>query len=246
MNRDWCKLWIARSWVGLFRLGLLLTVWAEILCPVVCIPCWLCAQVVFGECKRILISNICEVLLKHMMLSGSVLLWLMRTKIVLLRCELVYFIPMIWKSLHLLYYCDETVVALADYISVKERELFVLTILVVIMLFFGYNWWGAHGCKPARADLIRTIVWLRLKPCESPLCVDLIIAGLFYYLLSLRVRKPGSSTLPYCFGWDFDLHKQVTTERASSIGVCWKIFTSEPGSGPLKPTNGSVVGTRRI
>ena len=51
----------------------------------------------------------------------------------------------------------------------------------------------------------------------------------------LRVRKPGSSTHPYYFGWDCDLRKRVTAERASSIGVCWQTLHTELGSGPLKP-----------
>ena len=65
------------------------------------------------------------------------------------------------------------------------------------------------------------------------------------YPFFLRVRKPSSSTHPYYFGWDCDLRKQVTTERASSIWVFWKTLHTEPGSGPLKPTNGSVAGTGR-
>ena len=146
------------------------------------------------------------------------------------------FIFVVWKYLHLVYYCDVTIVPLTDCISVNEHKLSMLIILVAIMLFYGCNWWYARGCEPARVDLIRNIVWLHLEPYESPLCVDMIIAGLRYYLLSLRVRKPSSSTLPYCFEWDFDLRKHVTAERANSIGFFWQTFTSEPGSGPLEPT----------
>ena len=72
----------------------------------------------------------------------------------------------------------------------------------------------------------------RMKPCLP-------------YPSFLRVRKPGSSTHPYYFRWDFGLRKQVTTERASSIGVCWQTLHTKPGSGPLKPTNGSIVGIGR-
>ena len=38
----------------------------------------------------------------------------------------------------------------------------------------------------------------------------------------------------------------TTAERASSIGVCWQTLNSKPGSGPLEPTNGSIIGTWSI
>ena len=61
----------------------------------------------------------------------------------------------------------------------------------------------------------------------------------------LRVQKPGSNTHPYYFRWYCDLCKRVTSERANSIGVCWQTLHTEPRSGPLKPTNGFIVGTGR-
>ena len=37
----------------------------------------------------------------------------------------------------------------------------------------------------------------------------------------------------------------VVSKRASSVGFCWLApINFEPGSGPPKPTNASVVGTR--
>ena len=72
-------------------------------------------------------------------------------------------------------------------------------------------------------------IWCELNRLWTQICL--------IYLLSLRVWKLGSSTLPYCFGWDLGLRKQVIAERASSIGVCFQTLTSKPRSGPLKPTN---------
>jgi len=95
---------------------------------------------------------------------------------------------------------------------------------------------NARGCKPDIRS-VNALCWfsfisLRMRFVYSNLCVENVLA----YLLSFWVQKLGSSTLPYYLGWDFDLHKQVTAERASSIGVCWKTLTYEPRSGPLKAT----------
>ena len=92
--------------------------------------------------------------------------------------------------------------------------------------------------------LCTPVIYLSLW--TSSVFIDLCAVRGLAYLLSFQVQKPSSSTLPYCFGWDFDLRKQVIAKRASSIGVCWQTLTCEPGSGPLKTKNGSVVGTRRI